>query len=166
MSGLREVVLELERHASAAGWDVPPRVYALVDAARLHAEEPEIAREAGVPDEPGRLAVLEQPSLPGDKPIEDALAGIEWPEQVTGCALVLERIVLAGDAADDLPSEGQREWVAEHPGREDARLVIGVLRDGSRHSAIRLRGHDSADEVLSGPDLVPQLADALDGTLT
>jgi hypothetical protein len=40
-----------------------------------------------------------------------------------------------------------------------------VLRDGSRYSALRLRKHDTDDEVLAGEDLVPALAEALAITL-
>jgi hypothetical protein len=43
-------------------------------------------------------------------------------------------------------------------------MIVGVLRDGTRHSALRLRRHDTDDEVLAGPDLVPALAEALAAT--
>jgi hypothetical protein len=166
MSRLEELVLELERHASDAGWDAAPRLYALVEALELHQNEPELARSLSVPDMPDRLAALEQPELPVEKPIKDLLGEIEWPAGVTGCALVVERILLPEDAEDDMPDEDPVGWAGGHPGREDVRLVVGVLRDGSRHSAMRLRGHDSDDQVMSGPELVPALADALAMTLT
>src|SRR3569833_72264 len=94
MSRMEELVLELERHASGAGWDVAPRLYALVEAPELHQNEPELARRLGVPDTPGQLAVLEQPELPTEKPIEEILGGIEWPGGDARCALVVERILL------------------------------------------------------------------------
>jgi hypothetical protein len=166
VSRLEELVLELERHVAGAGWDAAPRLYALVEAPELHANEPDLARSLGVPDVPGRLAVLEQPELPRDKPIDDVLAGIEWPGGVAGCALSIERILLPEEAEDDLPADDPVGWAARHPKREDVRLVVGVLRDGSRHSAMRLRGHDSDDEVMSGPELVPALAVALAATLS
>jgi hypothetical protein len=166
MSRLEEVVLELERHASSAGWDAAPRLYALVEAPELHESEPELAAQLGVPNTPGGLAALEQPELPAGKAVDEVLEGIEWPEQVAGCALVIERILLPEGAEDDIPEEDPVGWAGEHPGREDVRLVVGVLRDGSRHSAMRLRGHDSDDQVLSGPELVPALADTLASTLT
>jgi hypothetical protein len=99
--------------------------------------------------------------------IEEALATIAWPEAVTGCALVVERVVLPPEAEEQMP-EGETEalaWLSEHPLREDVRMVVGVLRDGTRHSALRLRKHDKNDEVLSEADLVPALADALAATL-
>ncbi|MGH3380320.1 MAG: PPA1309 family protein [Actinoallomurus sp.] len=166
MSRLEELVLELEHHASDTGWDAAPRLYALVEAPELHENEPELAQRLGVPDAPGRLAALEQPELPPEKPIEDLLGGIEWPDGVTGCALVVERILLPEGAEDDMPDEDPVGWAGEHPDREDVRLVVGVLRDGSRHSAMRLRGHDSDDQVMSGPELVPALADALASSLS
>lgn len=165
MTRLEEVVRDLERHAAAAGWDAPPRLYALVEAPELNRTEPELARQLGVPDEPDGIAALEQPDLPLDRPIEDVLHGIEWPGQVAGCALILERILLPEGAEDDAPDEDPVGWAARHPGREDVRLVVGVLRDGSRYSAMRLRGHDNDDEVLTGAELVPHLTDALASTL-
>jgi hypothetical protein len=166
MSRLEELVLELERHASSAGWDAAPRLYALVEALELHENEPELAERLGVPNAPDRLAALEQPELPAGKPIDEILEGIEWPEQVAGCVLVIERILLPEGAEDHIPEEDPVGWAGEHPGREDVRLVVGVLRDGGRHSAMRLRGHDSDDQVLSGPELVPALADTLASTFT
>jgi hypothetical protein len=44
-------------------------------------------------------------------------------------------------------------------------MVVAVLRDGTRHSALRLRKHDDDTSVLTGDDLVPALANALAGTL-
>jgi hypothetical protein len=67
----------------------------------------------------------------------------------------------------ELPADEQEalRWVAEHPAREEVRLVVAVLRDGSRAAALRMRSHDEETAVLSGPDLVPGLADALAATL-
>lgn len=166
MTRLEEVVHDLERHAAAVGWDAPPRLYALVEADELYRSEPDLARRLGVPDEPGRIAALEQPDLPVDRPVDDVLYGIEWPEQVAGCVLIVERILLPEGAEDAAPDDDMAAWAAGHPGREDVRLAVGVLRDGSRHSAMRLRGHDSDEDVLSAPELVPRLADALASTLT
>src|SRR4051794_22429671 len=128
MTRLEDVVHDLERHAATSGWDAPPRLYALVDARELHQSEPELARQLGVPDTAGGIAALEQPDLPLDQPIEDVLHGIEWPEQVSGCALIIERILLPEGAEDDMPDDDPLAWAAQHPGREDVRLVVGVLR--------------------------------------
>src|SRR5918999_2950288 len=169
VSRLESVVIDLERHSAEAGWDVPPRLYALVEAAELRRHEPALAEELGIPPDVDSIAALEQPPLPGSDaaPIEDLLETIAWPARVDGCALVLERIVLPPEAEADLPDEAGNldGWAAEHPGREDVRVAVGVLRDGSRHSVLRLRKHDDDAAVLSGPDLVPALADALAATL-
>jgi hypothetical protein len=165
MTRLEQLVLDLERHAAGGGWDAAPRLYALVEATELHEHEPSLAEELGVPNHPDRMAALEQPQLPLDRPIEDVLREIEWPERVFGCALIIERILLP-DTAEAVPASGVAEWASEHPDREDVRIVVGVLRDGSRHAAMRLREHDSDDEVLTGRDLLPGLSDALASTLT
>lgn len=56
------------------------------------------------------------------------------------------------------------KWVAAHPDRQEVRLTVGVLRNGTRESAVRLRDKDSANEVLTGATLVPGLAEALAAT--
>jgi hypothetical protein len=165
VSNLEEVVLDLERYSAEAGWDAPPRLYALVEMARLRSEQPGLAEQLGIPAGLDSLAALEQPPLPGAGAVEDRLATIAWPSEVSGCALVVERIMLPPEAEAEMPVDDVEGWVAEHPRREDVRVVVGVLRDGSRHSALRLRKHDDPDEVLSAPDLVPALAEALAATL-
>jgi hypothetical protein len=162
---LEEVVLDLDRHSAQGGWDAPPRLYALVETAALHHQEPELAEELGIPADIDSIAALEQPPLQGDGAVEDLLGTIAWPDEVSGCALIVERIVLPPEAEHEMPENDIDTWVAGHPKREDVRVVVGVMRDGSRHSALRLRKHDDPDEVLSAPDLVPALADALAATL-
>ena len=56
------------------------------------------------------------------------------------------------------------KWVAEHPDRQEVRMTVAVLRDGTRESALRLREKDTPTEVLTGRDLVPGLAEALSAT--
>ena len=62
-------------------------------------------------------------------------------------------------------AEDADAWVAAHPERQEVRIAVGVLRDGSRDCALRLRGKEKDEDVLSGPDLVPNLARALAETL-
>ncbi|MBE1534418.1 PPA1309 family protein [Actinomadura algeriensis] len=166
MSLLEEVVLDLERHTAQEGWDAAPRLYALVRSAELRAAEPELAEQLGLAPDADTLAALEQPALPEQAAVEDALAAIAWPDAVDGCALVIERVVLPPEAEDDIPADEAEaaDYAARHPQREDVRMIVGVLRDGARHSALRLRRHDADDEVVAGPDLVPALAEALAGT--
>jgi hypothetical protein len=164
VTDLEEVVLDLERHAASEGWDSPPRLYALVETGLLRTSEPDLAERLGIPPDTETIAALEQPSLPDEATIEDSLGMIAWPSEVTGCALVIERVVLPPDAEEDIPSgdpEEEAAFVLNHPGREDVRVVVGVLRDGSRHSVLRLRSHDDEADLMSGADLVPHLADAL-----
>ncbi|MFC5185304.1 PPA1309 family protein [Actinomadura harenae] len=170
MSHLEEVVLDLERHAAQQGWDAAPKLYALVFGSEIRTTEPELAAELGLAegsDKGETLAALEQPELPAQASVEDALATIAWPDAVAGCALVIERVVLPPEAEEEIPADPEQAaaFAADHPAREDVRMIVGVLRDGERHSALRLRRHDLEDEVLVGPDLVPALADALAATL-
>jgi hypothetical protein len=46
-------------------------------------------------------------------------------------------------------------------------MLVGVLRDGSRASILRVRSTttDEPDDVVTGADLAPRLADALAATL-
>ncbi|GAA4134166.1 PPA1309 family protein [Actinomadura keratinilytica] len=163
---LEEVVLDLERHSAQEGWDAPPKLYALVRSSELRRAEPDLADRLGLAPDVETLAALEQDRLPDRGTVEESLAAIAWPDAVEGCALVIERMVLPPEAEQDIPEDEAEAaaWAAEHPDREDVRMVVGVLRDGTRHSALRLRRHDNDDEVLVGPDLVPGLADALVAT--
>ncbi|HJE59740.1 MAG TPA: hypothetical protein K8V84_14725 [Nocardiopsis listeri] len=156
--------MDLERHAAEQGWDRPLGLYALVPTSELLAAEPALASLLGIdsPADPNELTPVEQEELPPDVPLEEALGSILWPEGVAGCALVMERLVVKGSdetlAADEDPTTSGKET-------EEIRMVAGVLRDGSRHCAMRMRGHDSEDEVLNGPDLIPALTSALALTL-
>ena len=101
--------------------------------------------------------------LPADVPLEETLGRIMWPEAVAGCALVMERLVVRGtDETLAPPRDGDTAaWAEQQPGCEEIRMVAGVLRDGSRYSALRLRNYDSEDQVLKGEDLIPGLTSAL-----
>lgn len=167
---LTRAVLEIDEYASGLGWDQPARLFALVDTARLRSQEPALAAQLGLEDEPVTtgLTPIEQDEVPTDKPLDEFLGTIAWPRAVTGCALTVERLMLPPSAEASVPQglDGARlaSWVAEHPEREEVRMTVAVLRDGTRESALRLRGKDSASEVLTGPDLVPGLAQALAAT--
>lgn len=159
-------MLDLERHSAREGWDSAPRLYALVRSAELRRTEPGLADQLGLDPDADTLAALEQPPLPDKDALEDALASIAWPDAVEGCAIIMERVVLPPEVEDEIPEDEAEAaaFAASHPKREDVRMVVGVLRDGARHSALRLRRHDNDDEVLTGPDLVPALAEALAAT--
>jgi hypothetical protein len=175
-SPLTRAVLEIDEYLSGLGWDRPAMLFALVDTARLRAEEPELAERLGAdapadgPDEAGQgsLTPVEQEELPAGVALDEFLATIAWPDAVSGCAIAIERLMLppSAEAAmpDDLGPDALERWVADHPERQEVRLTVAVLRDGQRESAVRLRAKDAATEVLTGPDLVPGLAAALAAT--
>lgn len=166
---LTQALVEIERHVAAYGWDQQARLYALVDTAELARTEPDLAAQLGLSadrDAPiDTLTPIEQEEVPENVAIDEFLASIAWPDAVLGCALVVERLMLPPSAEATMPAVGSdreiHEWVASHPQRQEVRLAVGVLRDGSRESAVRLRDKDDDSEVLSGADLVPGLAEAL-----
>lgn len=161
---LRSTVMELDRHAAEQGWDQPIRLYALVPTADLLQREPQLAAVLGVDDsvDEDDLTPVEQEPLTSGSPIEELLGRIVWPEAVIGCALVMERLVVRGsDETLEPPREDAGEWAEGQEGKEEVRMIAGVLRDGSRYSALRMRSYDSESHVLSGEDLIPALTSAL-----
>jgi len=159
---LEPTVAEIEAHVHASGWDHPPVLFALVRAARFLADDPATAARLGI-DRLGAddLTPVEQDSLP-DQPLDELLGGIEWPESVAGCAVSQEIVILPPSVEAELSPDD----AASHPERREARLVVGVLRDGSSAALLRLRGHgDADDELLTGPELAPNLVTALRATL-
>jgi hypothetical protein len=168
-SALDLAVREIDQHQAAAGWDQPTRLYALVSTTELLRSEPALAVSLGLPADaaPDALTPVEQEELPTGAPLDDWLAGISWPAEVLGCVIAQEVLALPPSVEADVP-EGQDavEWASTHPLRREVRMVVGVLRDGSRQCSLRVRAINADDDVLTGPDLVPLLADALAGTLT
>lgn len=168
-SRLDRLTLDIEQHAAASGWDQPVHLFALVETADLLRREPQLAEELGlVPGDPGALTPVDQGDLPDHASIEELLGGITWPPEVLGSALTVERLMVPPEVEKDMPQdEGEAlQWLAEHPERQEVRLVVAVLRDGSRSAALRMRGHDDETSVLTGENLVPGLADALSATLS
>ncbi|MHC5908316.1 PPA1309 family protein [Streptomyces sp. S6] len=167
---LTRAVLEIDEYVSGLGWDQPARLFALVDTARLRAEEPRLAAQLGLEDAPetAGLTPIEQDEVPASQPLDEFLATIAWPAAVTGCALTVERLMLPPSAEAQVPSNLNEarlaKWVAAHPDRQEVRMTVAVLRDGTRDSAVRLREKDTPTEVLTGGALVPGLAEALSAT--
>ncbi|TIC81289.1 hypothetical protein E8D34_18005 [Nocardioides sp. GY 10113] len=166
---LATAVLEIEQHHAGAGWDQPARLYALVDTAQLAAQEPMLAAQLGLdaPAERGSLTPIEQDQLPAEQSLEEVLSQIGWPDGVTGCAAVVERLVLPPSADGHIPEDptAAEEFAREHPDREEVRIVAGVTRHGASYCALRLRSHDEDMAVMGGVDLVPNLLSLLRGTL-
>jgi hypothetical protein len=171
-SALETTVVEIERHVAQSGWDRRPVLFALVETAELVSQEPALANSLGLTSEPavpGALTPIEQEPL-DDLPLDEILAGITWPAEVLGCAVVHEVLVLPPSAEAERPSdENAADWAAGHPDRREVRLAVAVLRDGSQATALRVRSAEAdptaLDDVLVGPDLAPNLAAALLDTL-
>jgi hypothetical protein len=165
---LAAAVLEVESHASSLGWDGPARLYALVETARLVEREPALAATMGLDDASaeGSLTPIEQDQL-GAEVLESTLESIMWPDEVAGCAAVVERLVLPPGVDAELPGDAQeaQEYAREHPERQEVRIAAGVTRAGAAYCALRLRAHDEDLSVVTGTDLVPGLIDLLRATL-
>jgi len=165
---LSRAVIEIEKHVSSAGWDQPAQLFALVPTEDLLRAEPQLAAELGAEDASQPLTPVAQGELPGgvdDEHLADALAQIEWPDGVSGCALAVERIVLPAAAEAGL-SEAESDaelarMAGSDPRRHEVRMVAAVLREGDRFGAVRLRTHDEDSAVLTGSDLVPTLCQVL-----
>lgn len=165
---LRAAVMELERHAAGSGWDQPAQLYALVPARHVLGDDSGVAELIGLPadTDPDSLVTIEQGDLPDDLSLEELLGQIEWPEDVRGAAVVLERLVLppsAGTVPED--PEDAAAFARDHPEREEVRIVAGALRGGATYAAMRLRSRDEDLAVLESPDLVPTLLELLQTTL-
>ncbi len=163
-SQLPEIVAELEEYVSQAGWDQPARLFALVATDEIISEEPAIAAALGLT--PGGVTPVEQDEFDIQSPLDEALASIAWPEKVRGAALALERVLLPPEAEQDLPDGGDTDALVSavdaDPRRQEVRIVVAVNPAGEHFCLLRLRAHP--DDLLTGQDLVPQLAEALAST--
>ena len=145
---LAAAVLEIETHVADAGWDQPARLYALVDTARLVAQRagPRRGRWGSTTRPPqGSLTPVEQDQLRPDQPLESVLEPIAWPPGVTGCAAVVERLVLPPDADAAHPRRPRRgRGVRPRAPRIARRSGSWRVRPahGSTYCALRLRAHD------------------------
>ncbi|MEY4312381.1 MAG: hypothetical protein RLZZ571_1151 [Actinomycetota bacterium] len=159
---LESILREVEQHVSAAGWDQPTRLFALVSTKELMASDPDLANELGLSaDQP--LTSIEQ-EVSGEQDLEELLGTIAWPDEVLGAVLSIERIILPPDAESSLPKDNESELVevaATHPDRRDVRMVSAVLRDGTNLNALRYRDHDEPDSVAIAPNLIERLNDSL-----
>jgi len=161
---------EVEEFVAAAGWDQQPQLFALVATATLLASRPELADHL---DAQTPLTPVAQDALPEGE-LDAALASIEWPDSVAGCALAQEIVVLPPEAEAELgelpedPAQARRA-AAGHPQRREGRLVAAVLRDGVGACVLRLRataGDDQGrDEMVENSQLAPNLLRALLATL-
>ncbi|WP_216388406.1 PPA1309 family protein [Arcanobacterium phocae] len=166
---LRDATLDIERHVASGGWDGPIRMFALIRAQAALAQNPELANElpadvhAQSITDPHLLFSVEQEDLPQTSSLEELLGQIVWPPEVDGTALSIERIVLPPSAEKDIPEDPAQAqlFLQQHPEREDVRMVVAAMRDGTTWSVIRMRSHDADADVLSGENLVEGLTAAL-----
>ena len=169
---LAAAVAEVEEFAAAAGWDQAPQMFALVRTADLLSAQPGLAPTLA---DSGVFTPIAQDVLPGGD-LSEALSQISWPDEVSGCVLVQEIVVLPPAAVQPDPTElggASREvndveitaeQAAVHPDRAEARLAAGVLRGGPGGACLlRVRGKDDATP-LRGADLAPNLLSALQAT--
>ena len=83
-------------------------------------------------------------------------------------------MILPPSVEAELTEQEASTRAAGHPERREARLVVGVLRDGTSAALLRMRatgpssGDDEydEDELLTGADLAPNLVAALLATLS
>lgn len=155
---LAEAVREAEEFVAAGGWNQRPLMFALVPTAELLAAQPEMADQL---DPDVYFTPIAQDALP-DGELAEALGQLEWPAAVAGCILIQEIVVLPPSAQDDLPDDpdAAAAVAAAHPERTEARLAVGVLRDGGAACRMRLRG-EHEDTPLRGADLAPNMVHAL-----
>lgn len=158
---LASAVLEIETFVAGQGWDQPSRLFALVETRTLMESDPDLAQSAGLDPEaqPGTLTSVEQEHPVDEQPLEELLERIVWPEPVTGCVAVLERLVLPPEVDAEIPDDpvAAGEFARTHPERQEVRLVAGVTRAGDTYCALRMRSHDEDASVVNGTDLVPGL---------
>jgi hypothetical protein len=172
-SPLDRAVRELERHVARGGWDGPMRVFALIRTAQAMADDPALRAQlppdlvATADEDPTSITSVEQEGLPEGETIEDVLGRISWPPAVHGAAVVVERFVVPPEAERDLPDDPEAALAAlmAHPARQDVRLAVGVLRDGTSSCAVRTRAADDDASVGTGADVAPGLVAALRDTL-
>ncbi|MDN5563995.1 hypothetical protein EDD41_0039 [Luteococcus japonicus] len=157
-------LVEIEHHVGSLGWEQPARLFALVRTVDLLAAEPQLADQLRVTSDDALSSIEQDDFHDGEDPMT-ALAKIQWSENVHGCAMSLERTFLPTGLEDQIPEDPQEaaSFVANHPQRQDIRVVVGALRDGSSHGVARLVSQP--EELLGGHDLVPALSRALSETL-
>lgn len=162
-SPVRQAALEVEEHVGQGGWDQPPRLFALVRTSAILESQPELADQLGDPDS---FTPVEQ-EMPAGREVEELLPEIGWPAEVHGCAVVMERLTLPAEAEGQVPTDPAAaiEFAAQHPDRQEMRIVAAAVRDGSTHAAVRPRVPQDAP-LIEGPDVVPGLVTLLTETLS
>jgi len=162
MEPLASAVIDVERYAATKDWGQRPQLYALTRKGTIQDPTPKVAEVLqGKRDD--ALIPIEQ-----DRPMlgapDKVLATIGWAEEVEGCVLVTELVVLPPGAEKEAPGEpvAAEKWAASRPDGKRARLAVGVLRDGSFTCCLQL---ENEEELIVAPDLADDLVAALFATL-
>lgn len=158
-------LMDIERHVTSQGWDQPARLFALVRTDELVRNEPSLAAHLPRGNDDA-LSSIEQEDFRAGEALEQTLSKLSWPASVHGCALAVESSFLPPQYESQIPADPDEaaEFVAKHEHRQDMRVVVGALRDGSRHGIGRLVSHP--DDLLGGDNFAPGLITAVVGTLT
>lgn len=162
MDALASAVIDVECHAATKGWGCRPQLYALTRKKTIRSPTPKVAAVLhGKRDD--ALISIEQDPLPPGEP-DKVLATIGWTEEVEGCVLVTELLILPPGAEKEAPREpgAAEKWAASRPDRKKARLAVGVLRDGSYTCCLQL---ENEQELIVAPELADDLVAALFATL-
>ncbi|WP_067778516.1 PPA1309 family protein [Actinomyces vulturis] len=168
---LSQALMEIDEHIAPAGWDTPVRVFALVRTAAALASDTSMAAllsdkaKDEAKNNEWSLLSIEQENLPASTDLADLLAQIAWPEEVDGMAMSTETTILPPEAQKEAaaitdPTE-LAQFAANHPGRDEMRVVAGVLRSGESWCVGRLRSHDDPDDLLMSRDLAPSLLEMM-----
>lgn len=163
MDVLTSAVVQTAQHEAVREWGDRPRLYALVRREELDPFPSGVSEQVSAAPADA-LIPIEQDQLPEGEPV-DVLAGIHWPAGVAGCVLVTEVLVVPSADGDKAPRSiagtGQ-------PGQSEAgqaRLTVGVLREGEQARQMCCLQFPGNKDLLIGPGLADDLATALMGTL-
>lgn len=149
---LEHVIRELDAHVAEFGWDQSVQLFAILnEPSEPTMELPEIPEE-----QHGEQLYFEPQGLDfSDNSIVDVLSKVGWNDAVQGLALVAERIISAENQnATDYETES-------YSTTQEIRVFSIAMRDGRTMNAIRYRIHDDPKDLLVGPNLVPELNEAL-----
>jgi hypothetical protein len=161
LDALEAALLEAETYVARAGWGQPPRLFSLARKSSLGAADRELAAKLDDAEPDALIPVLQEDVPPGDP--FDVLAAIDWPEDVSGCVLVTEIVMLSPAAGEDAPGDPAEAAPPDRarPDGRAARLAVGVTRTGGHLCGLRLEGDD---DVTVGADLADDIVTALLGT--
>lgn len=153
---LHDVIRELDEHIANSGWDQPVQLFAIVSGDSVSEEQ----LAASDTDESPQLLFEPQGIDFSDGSIIDVLRTLGWDDAVQGLAIAAERIIsVENQDVSDLEHDS-------YSTTQEIRVLAIALRTGETMNAIRYRSHDEPDDLLTGENLVPELNQALFGSLT